>query len=659
MRNRFLFDYETRSEIDLRKVGAIEYAKHPSTEILCLGTKLNKEKPELWLPSGKLSGNFREALSDKSFVFTAHNALFEYCITHFVLPKYLSGNEKQLVLDLPIERFKCTAAKAAACALPRSLEESGIALNLPIKKNMDGRRLMLKYSKPRPQYKKNKTGLKYYNDEFELYSIYDYCLTDVEAEGLLDDRLPDLSPFEQKVWISNQKMNLRGVQIDIPSVKKILKLSNEHLEVLQNSVSEITNGELDSVLKVKATLEWLDSRGFEYTDLRADTVKAALEDDTLPKGVRQVLEIRQAVSKTSNKKYSAMLTRAGSDGRVRDLTMYHAASTGREGGRGMQIQNLPRGTIKNPNLAIDIIKTCDTIKDFEMFYSSPANVFSSCIRGMVTASPNHELLVSDFNAIECRVLQWFADNKEALDDFNKGVDRYKKLASLIFNVPIEFIDDDQRFVGKQGELGSGYGLGWKKFILMCAQYGRHITDEIAKKTIDAYRENNKQVVELWGNVEDAAIKAVQNKGNICTTNRTTWYYENKFLWCELPSKRRLAFYNPTIKNEKTPWGEFRPRLYYWRANPKTKKWESCGTYGGSLVESICQATARDITVWSIRQAEKHGYKFLFQVHDEIICEKLIGESTHEEFNRILLQKPDWAKDLPIKAGGWKGLRYKK
>jgi len=656
---RFLFDYETQSEVDLKKLGAVEYAKHHSTKVLCLRIKKNKEKAKLWLPGDDLPDEMIEALEDKDFVFTAHNALFEYCMTRFVLSRYFHAKQKADILKLPIDRYKCTAAKAAACALPRSLEGAGTTLGLPIQKNMDGRRLKLKYMKPRPTYARKKQGPMYYDDEFELWSIYDYCLTDVEAEALLDDTLPDLTPYEQSVWVANQKMNLRGIQIDTTSVKKVLHLSKQHIDGLQKSVSEITNGELDSVLKVKATLEWLETRGFEYTNLRADTVKAALEDDELPNDVRAVLEIRQAVSKTSNKKYHAMLTRAGADGRVRDLTLYHGASTGREAGRGIQIQNLPRGTIKNTEQAIEIINLCEDIEDLKLFYSSPANVFSSCIRGMVKATDGHELFVADFNAIECRVLQWLAGNDEAIDDFNQGVDRYKKLASLIFNVPIEMVDDDQRFVGKQGELGSGYGLGWKKFILMCAAYGRHITDEIAKRTIDAYRENNKEVVVFWSNVENAAIKAVQKRGKSFSVNRTTWYVKDNFLWCVLPSGRRLAFYRPSIKNEKTPWGELRPRLYYYRAHPKTKKWESCGTYGGSLVESVCQATARDLTVNGIKNAEDAGFKYLFQVHDEIVCERLKGESTVDDYVKLITKKPKWAFDLPIKAGGWNGPRYKK
>lgn len=663
---RFLFDYESQSQVDLKKLGAVEYAKHHSTKALCLGIKKNNEKSKLWLPGDSLPYEFEEALEDKEFVFTAHNAFFEYCMTKFVLTRYFKGKRKRQLEELSIERYKCTAAKAATCALPRSLEGAGAAIKLPIQKNMDGRRLMLKYMKPTQKWSKwfntksNKPEPQmYHDDELELYSIYAYCLTDVEAEAMLDDALPDLSRYEQNVWVANQKMNFRGIQIDIPTVKKVLKLSKQHVDELQESVSKITHGELDSVLKVKATLEWFDSKGFEYTNLRADTVKAALEDGELPDGVRQILKIRQAVSKTSNKKYNAMLTRAGTDGRVRDLTMYHGASTGREAGRGLQVQNLPRGSIKNVELAIKIIQMCEDIEDLKLFYDDPANVFSSCIRSMVKATDNYELFVADFNAIECRVLQWLAGNKEAIDDFNKGVDRYKKLATLIFNIDIDDVNEDQRFVGKQGELGSGYGLGWKKFILMCAQYGRHITDEIAKKTIDAYRESNKDVVKMWSNVENAAIKAVQNKGKSYTVNRTTWYFLKGFLWCVLPSGRRLAFYGATVKTEKTPWGELRPKLYYWRVNPKNKKWESIGTYGGSLVESVCQATARDLTVNGIKNMEKNNFKYLFQCHDEIICEKIKGVSSLEEYIELMVAKPLWAESLPIKSSGWVGERYKK
>lgn len=651
---KIVCDYETRSELNVAKVGGVTYAMHPSTEIICLGFAIGDDEPELWTPGLDFPSHLADALMSPAVRIVAHNALFEYNITKWVLT-----NSWKWARRIPINRYSCTAAKAAACALPRNLEGAALAMKLPVKKNMDGRRLMQKHMKPRPKWVKTGEGPKWYEDEFERWAIHDYCLTDVIVERYLDKALPELSPFEREVWLINQEMNLRGVQIDTESARHIVKLTTEYTGKLQERVGEITGGEIDSILQRDKVLVWLKGQGLTLKDLRADTVAKVLAcTDGVPDQAREVLTIRQAVSKTSNKKYTAMLNRAGHDGRVCDLALYHGASTGREAGRGLQVHNLPRGKIKNTNLAIDIINGCETAEDVELFYKKPMDAFSSCVRGMITASFGLELAVADFNAIEARTVNWIADNQETLNDFIAGRDPYKKEASRIFKKAVDKINDDERFIGKQCVLGCGYGMGWEKFISTCEMLGKPgVTPALAKLAVSSYREHNQKVVQAWSNIERVAIRAVKEKGKKFSINKTTWYVENGFLWCVLPSGRRLAFRNPSLRNEKTPWGEFRPKLYHWRTHPKTKKWVEYGTYGGSLVESICQATARDITVNGIRNAKDAGYHYLFQVHDEIICERKLVDV--DEYIKLLTTLPTWAKGLPVKAGGWKGFRYRK
>lgn len=943
---RVMIDFETRSQIDLKKVGSVNYMQHWSTEVMCMAYKVQDQPTKLWKPNQEFPKQLLEILNNKDTIIAAHNALFEMGVIQYVLPRY------GVTIDAPISRYKCTAAKAAACALPRSLGGVSEVLNLSTQKDKDGHKIMMKYSKPTTQWKawkdweedgmaERRAPGKFHFNEAELWALYDYCMIDVETQALVDDTLPDLSPEEQLVWQSNIMMNFRGIKIDVETAKHIISLSEEYLSKLKQKVTAATRGEIKSVLQVQATLKWLKENGCHLSNLQAATVAAVLQDKTLSPKVRLVLEARQHFSKTSNKKYVSMIERAGEDERVRDLTMYHGASTGREAGRGLQVQNLPRGNVKNTDEAIEIIKSCDAIEDVEMFYTSPPDVFSSCIRGMITATEGHQLYVADFNAIECRVVNWLAGNEETILDFKEGRDPYKKLASKIFGVSMENVTDDQRFVGKQGELacigegtlvftdkglvpiekitlhhrvwdgegfvchkgllnkglketsklcsvwltenhqvlsgtvweetgsilkdkntlyqvlatgrgclksqvifamlkqkqlnllllnvivvylntllinitlkilsqlgvlvvegkkviknsignimvhfqiqnteedyltdclqqsdgatiknqhnflgmekgglkflncgvkielnflnifkplkggitqnlkwteqmlikgmnlvtlglfqkvktllikepsisykkttttydllfsGSknrfmiytnqgplivhncGYGVGHKKFIEMCAGFGRTISEKLGKRTIEIYRKSHKPVVDMWGKVERCAIQAVKNKGKKFSTNKTTWYCEDNFLWCVLPSKRRLAFYNPVVRNELTPWEELRPKLYYWKTNGVTRKWELSPTYGGSLVESVSQATARDITVNGVKNAEDAGFNYLFQVHDEIICEKLIGDTTIEDYVKLLVKNPDWCLDLPIKAGGWIGPRYKK
>lgn len=669
---KVVIDYETRSDIDLKKVGAIKYAKHPATEIICIGYKIGDAPAKLWAPlrNDSFPSDLYEALISTRYKLVAHNALFEQCITRWVLPRQLMWSQNEFIISPT--RWKCTAAKSAACALPRSLEGAGDALKLTTQKDKVGSRLIKKYMKPTVGWTKWKKGgcigkepKKYYDDWVELEAIYDYCLTDVDTEALLDETLPDLIPYEQEVWVHNQKMNLQGVQIDLETVRHVLNIWDAKVLELQESVREVTNGELNSVLQVKKLTEWFRSRGADFSNLRAQTVKDALKDETLDDDVKHVLKVRAAVSKSSIKKYRAMVTRADSDGRVRDLTLYHGAAPGRESGRGLQPHNFPRGTVKDTNFAIDIIKECDSIDELGLFYRSPAEVLSSCLRGMITASPKKILNVADLNAIECRVLNWFANQQDVLKDFSEGKDPYKKMSSRIFNIDIDDVDDDQRFLGKTAELGCGYQMGKDRFYETCTDWGVPNVDiDLASRAVDVYRESHQFVVKLWGIVERAAIAAVERPNTRFTIRANpdapiTFLFEKKFLWCILPSGRRLSFPFATVRNSEDRWGRIKPTLYYWRVAPQSQKWVETGTYGGSLVESICQATARDITVNGIMNITNAGYNYLFQVHDEIISENDEDKSDIEEYCNLFTTLPAWAKGLPTKAGGWTGFRYKK
>ena len=658
--NTVYFDYETRSEIDLKKTGAYEYAIDDSTETMCLGYKINDNSTKLWTPDDdNLPYEFIDATFDDDTIFVAHNASFEYYISKFVLPKYFT------IGDITHERLRCTMSKAAACSLPMSLEGAGAALGLKIKKDKVGHKLMLKHTKPRTVWRiwdeVNRIWIepvKYHDHQVERLAIYDYCLMDVEVTYLLDKRLPDLIPNERKIWLSNLKMNERGIKVDTRTIHEIYDLISQYADELNTKLVHTTGGSLQSTQQIEKTLQYLRREGFNYSNLQAATIDIALDEGRLTDNARSVLEIRKEASKASNKKYVALASRANKkDGRVRDLTIYHGASTGREAGRGIQIQNFPRGKIKDVETALDIIKASHSIHDLEMFYKSPSDVFSSCLRSMIIASEGYKLFVADYNAIEARVTNWLADNRQILNYYINGVDLYKKMASIIFNKPVESITDVERFVGKQAILGCGYGMGWRKFKETCASYGRDISDDLAQKTVNAYREVNKPIVQLWYNYENAAINAVVKPGKKFCVNKTAWFVYKNFLWCELPSGRRLAFHEPSIRNQQTPWGQLKPSLYYWRTNPKTKKWENTGTYGGSLVESVSQATARDITVNCISNVMKHGYEYMFQVHDEIICEHKQGDI--DTYIKLLTDLPKWGEGLPLSAEGWTGDRYKK
>ena len=646
---RLILDYETRSELKLPAVGPSKYSKHQSTEILCMGYKIENEPAKIWLPGQRLPSDFKEAYLDPSFKIVAHNSMFEFCITNHVLHKTTG------IKRMPVEKYKCTMAKAAAHALPQSLEGAAEALKLKIKKNMDGRRLVLKYAKPRPQWSNSGVGNKWYDDELELASIYNYCRTDCDVEKLLDDSLPDLSPEEVVNWVINQKMNLRGVQIDTDSVKKILNMLKLETRILNQEVCDITDGAVDSVLKVEALTNWLQAEGVAIADLTKASVTNALKSEGLSGETKRVLEIRQQIAKASVKKFKAMMSRAEDDGKIRDLAKFHGASTGRETAQAVQVHNLPsRGLIKTTDHAIKLIQA-DDFDTLKLLYGNPFQVFSSCIRSVITASPGKILHVGDYNAIECRILNWLAGHEEILEDFRLGRDPYKKAASRILGKPIDKITDEERQFGKVSELASGYQMGPPKFLMTCEDWGvKGVTKELAARGIKIYRESHQPVVAMWSNVEKAAIRAVQDRVRV-TVHKCTWYVEGAFLYCQLPSGRRIAYYGPSVRNEPTPWGEMAPKLYYWRS--KNKKWFETATYGGKLVENKCQAIGRCVQVAGIQNTSKAGFDYLFQVHDENISEA--EDKRVEEYQALMVKLPSWSKGLPIEAKAWAGFRYRK
>lgn len=667
---QIVLDFETRSDCDLKKSGGVKYAQDPSTEIICAAYKIGENETKLWkaIDGEPLPQELIKVAFDGRFIWVAHNALFEQSIVEFVLRRKFP-----VFPSLPPERWKCTAAKAAACGLPRSLEGAGTALNLPIKKNMDGRKLMLKHSKPRPTWKKwreqnpNLSGWeygepeKYFEDELERWAIQKYCVTDVETEYLLDKTLPDLIDIEKEIWLLNQKMNLRGVKVDVETANTVLDLIDFQSRTLVKELIEITNGEVETPNQRERLLIWIQKQGVNIPDLAAATVEATLK--ALPEmgfagtPAERVLEIRQALAKSSTKKYQALVDRAGDDERVRDLALYHGAHTGRESGTGLQIHNLPKGKIKDTDQAIEILKTEDP-EFIEAIYGDPMSVYSACVRGMITASPDHSLFVADYSAIEARVLAWVANDLDALNVFENNGDPYIKMAAAIFGIPENEVTPEQRQIGKIAELGLGYGMGANKFHQTCHAWGvKTVDEEMAERAVKAYRSLHKPIVRLWKNVETAAIRAVQNSRIAIKMNRVKFGMRARFLWVELPSGRRIQYYGPTCKVSTTSWGTERPTLYHWGSNSLTKKWECHSTYGALIVENIVQGIARDINLQSALRLEANGYQYLFQVHDELVSESKRGNV--ESFEKILTDLPAWAQGLPITAKGWNGPRYKK
>jgi DNA polymerase len=679
MNDRTTVDFETRSASDLKKEGAYKYSLHPTTKPTCFSFK-PANSPIRLLKFHEINRHwchhdetFRKAWTHliKTSLFSAHNAFFEICIYKNIMVRRYGWP------DIDFRNWRCTAAKAAACALPRSLEGSGGALELKVQKDKSGHAAVMATCKPTRQWVawKKKGGIGVEPPKFlepeaapEMWTkLYRYNCIDTLAEEELDKTLPDLSPLEQEIWFLNVQLNWRGIRVDIPIVKKIIALMELEEKTRLKELDSLTMGLVTKPGARQSILDFLAAEGVRLSDVKKKTIEDALNNFNLSVDAKRLLELRQLLSKTSTKKYQAFINRANLDDRVRDILMYHGASTGRDSGTGVQFQNLPKPLIKQKEIesVLDILASSSALDgDMEWIkclYGDPGIVFSSLIRSMLIPSAGKELFVADFSKIEVCVLWWLADNKPGLRVLKAGKDPYKYQAAANTNKRYEEIADDgnERQLGKAQTLGCGYGMGWQRFLESAwDMYRLKLTEQQARFAVSAYRESNPAVPLLWKNYERAAIAAVEEK-KIVKINKCAFHCDRGFLWITLPSGRRLAYRNPSIGMRENDWGP-QKTLEYWGVNPKTKKWAKEVTWGGKIVENVVQAGARDVMYYPLPKLEKLGYQVLLTVHDEVVAEREIDKGSVKEYCSILCAKPLWAdENLILEAKGWKGPRYRK
>lgn len=649
-------DFETRSSCNIWDTGAWVYSQHPSTEILCLAYAIDEGPVKIFTyddflyqknlgwPDNDLFNAIRQGVP-----ICAHNALFEESIwTNIMVPLYDCPR-------VPIKQWRCTMAKALARSLPRSLKDCGKALNATIQKSDEGYRIMMKLCKPRPS-----GG--WYEDIEDFQKLYEYCIQDVEAERCIDQLLPDLIPSEQSIWFLDQLINTRGIYVDHDAIQIAIDVANYYAKTVKATVEDVSNGQLDGVSRRMAVLEWCRNQGVVIDGYTKNDVKDVLGRESLPEAVRTVLEAKLQLGKTSVSKYVSMVNSMSDDHRLRDLFIYHGASTGRWAGKLIQIQNLPKGTVKDTDTAIEILKN-STPEEFEIFYPDVMDALSSCIRGMIIAAPGHQLMVADYAAIEARVVMWLAGEEYGLEQFRRfdagtGEEPYIVMAQNIYNrldIPKRGIE---RQLGKTAILGCGFGMGDSKFFTTCNAWGIKISTELAKKSVETYRSIYPSVRNSWYAQENAAIKAVQTQESV-DCGRIQWSVQGDSLLCRLPSGRSLVYNSPTLEYVETPWKEHKLALHFMGVNGVTKKWEREHTYGGKLVENITQAVARDIMATAMFKCEKTGYKIAFSVHDEIVSEVSEGYGSLAEFEGHLCTLPLWAEGCPISAKGFITKRYRK
>ena len=635
-------DFETYSEADLKVVGAWLYAKHPSTQILCIGYQDEKdEEPKIYIPDGRLScPELYEAAERGEVIFHAHNAAFEQAVWNHIC------NHRWGWPRLFPHRWVCTATDASAHALPRRLERVSAVMGLSELKDGEGHRVMLQLSKPKKPTKSNPSTRWHPWDVPEKYEkLYKYCKQDIRTEKALGDALRPLPPDERRLWELDQKINLRGIRADREAVLAAIRIRDEYGEGLRTELQKITGGAVTDSSKLKQMHEWIMSRGVVMPDMQAATVDAYLTR-SLPADVLRVLTIRSELSMSSTAKYDSFLANMDDD-RIRDLYLFHGASTGRWTGRRVQLQNVPRGTIKDMETLITVIKI-GSISLIEMLYPSVMEALSSALRGMFIASEGKDLFVGDYAAIEARVVMWLAGEEGGLEAFRQGQDIYKVMAAHIYKTTPDKVDKDQRALGKQAVLGCGFGMGATKFQATCAKYKIEIEMTTAEAAVYGYRGLYAKVPKFWYAIEDAARRAVLTPGKLTTCRNIAFQVQGKFLYCRLPSGRCLAYPYPKIIDD---------QITYEGEDTYTHQWVRLKTYGGKLVENITQATARDIMAAAMFRVEDAGYEIVMHTHDEIVCEKADGQL--EEYLKLMIPELPWAKGLPIAVEGWKGNRYRK
>ena len=655
---KLTIDFETRSACDIRKHGAWVYAENPTTQALCLAYKAEGSAPRIWKQGDSTADLFWEM--GRASIIEAHNAGFEFAIWTYVCQRRYGWPA------FPAEKLRCSAAKAAMHALPRSLEEAGRALGLPIQKDMEGHRLMLKMCKPRRPRKgepetnpEDPFGLYWYEDPAELERLYQYCIHDVVSEEVLSATLRELPDKELRIWQLDQVINARGIQADREAAKAMLAMVTEHEGRLLDRLSSLTRGAVKTARQVEQLRKYLRGLGVDIPDLTAATVKETLKGD-LENDAREILEIRRSLGRSSAAKYQAILDRCSRDGRVRGALLYHGAGTGRWSGAGIQPQNFP-SRIKvtvNPEEMLNVILTGGLELHNALYEDDPMATAGAVTRSVLTAREGHDLIVADYSAVEGRGLAWLAGEETELAIYRSDRDVYIATAALILHRPYEAITKDERqSPGKVATLACGYGGS----VGAVRNFGGEgmTDDEIKEQIVYPWREAHPMTVIFWRELEEACTSAVANPGMVFNAREIKFRVQDNFLLCRLPSGRLLYYYDPDIRPVETSWGEIRDSVTYMTVDSLTKKWVRTNTYGGKLAENVTQALCRDLMAEAMLRVEEAGYRIVLTVHDELVCEVPETFGSVEELVDLMCVVPAWAPGFPVKAAGFRSKRYKK
>lgn len=735
-----------KKKTGLGVVGAAVYSEHPTTDLLTLSYRL----PEWW-PGGGPKRRWRpgQPLPQDLFAYLAaggaiesHNAMFERLIWENVLvPRYGFP---------PLNPYqqRCSMAKAHVSTLPGALEDLSRVLALPIPKDQDGKRLLDKFSGPHQPSKKdprlrivpshllpfmpaNDPAWEYWTpeDDVDFEKLEGYCDTDLDAERGASERTAPLSEAEQLFWWIDQEINHRGIAVDREGVRDCIAVLEQALDRYGEEFTTLTGGL--NPTQLEATKGWLAAHHVHMVTMDEDAINDVLKRlPPHPPGgqspARRALEIRQLIGSASVKKLFAIENQTSRDDRLRNTIVHHGARTGRPTGEGAQLLNMPRdgpdlyactGCGKPYKPSLDACPWCngaartskarwdpafaDAILEVmayrsldlvEWYFGDALKCIAGCIRSLYQAAPGHDLIASDYSAIEAVVTAMLAGEEWRIQAFRENKPIYLLSASQITGTPLEAYlayfsehgshHPDRQKKGKVAELANGFG-GW---IGASRAFGAEGSDDELKRDILAWRAASPAIVELWGGqtrwegmrfrsnswlepfgIEGAAVQAIQCPGQVFEFRGLQFFMRAQptgqpALIIRLLSGRELTYHQPFLSPSDRAQGEWAITYMTWNSNPKygARGWVAMNTFGGRLTENIVQATAHDILRHAIINLRAAGYRTVLHVYDEIVVEVPHGTGTLEEMEAIMNTMPAWASDWPVRAsGGWRGRRYRK
>jgi DNA polymerase len=618
-------DFETRSECDLPARGPYNYARHPSTQVLCMAYAVDDGEVELWTPDQPFP---REILTHQ---IRAHNAAFERLILWYVLCPDL---------DLPepaLEQFYCTAAQARSNCAPGSLEDVGRFAGASMKKDHKGAALVRKCCLP-----------PFKHTPQDLADLFEYCKQDVRAMRAISKSLRDLTAEELADYHVNERINDRGVKVDVELCLAAMRYSEAERVEIEARVVELTEGAVTSVRSPKTRAWVLERLGPEARKLARSkdkdsidkTVRAnllAMENpDEVPPAVAEVIQCADDLWASSTAKFGRLAALADDeDQRVRGAFVFAGgAATGRAASYGAQVHNFPRKSAKEPvELRHALVRGHAVVPRFG---KRVTDALKSMLRPALVAE--HSFVVADWSAIEGRVNPWLCGAEAKLDIFRQRLDPYKVNAAATYGVRYEDVTDEQRQVGKVQELALGFGGSTGAFAAMGRGYGVRFEEAQARRIVDAWRRANPWAVMFWQDLERAYMSAMRHPGHEFNAGRVTYFYDKQHLWYMLPSGRVLCYPFAKFEGEHLTYAKAS-----WKPAADATEWPRARLWGGLACENVTQASAHDILRAALRQCDG----VVAHVHDEIVIETADPERVKTELERIMVTPPAWAVGLPL------------